>query len=343
MRRVPGLGVLYYLPQPERPMNVYDFDGTIYDGDSSVDFYCFVLAKCPVMLLLLPRQLLGMLAYLLRLWSKERMKEAFFSFVPRIPLESMLNEFWESKTHKIKPWYLKQKRSDDLIISASPEFLLAPLVKETLNVRLTASCIDIAGGKFSGKNCYGEEKVKRFRLLFGTERIEAFYGDSLSDAPLAEIAEKSFMVQGDSIVPWQAVKEPFTAKIKRTYVSRDFIVFVFCGGMGTLTNFICSLLISTALNPSLSYICGYCLSLFVAYTLNAKLIFHHPLTFIAFVKFVVSYIPNFLILFGFVLVFLNILGWNKVIVYGMAGLLGLPVTFVLVKLLAFNKEKQRKK
>jgi putative flippase GtrA len=131
----------------------------------------------------------------------------------------------------------------------------------------------------------------------------------------------------------------FIAKLKSTYCSKEFLLFVFCGGMGTLTNFIFSLLISTALNPSLSYICGYGISLFVAYSLNAKLIFHNPLGFIAFVKFVISYIPNFLILLSFVLMFLNIFGWNKIIVYGLAGLLGLPLTFLLVKIFAFGKQK----
>jgi putative flippase GtrA len=127
-------------------------------------------------------------------------------------------------------------------------------------------------------------------------------------------------------------------KLKGTYFTKEFLLFVFCGGMGTLTNFVFSLVISTKLNPSVSYVCGYGISLFAAYSLNAKLIFHQGLAFTAFVKFIVSYIPNFLILFTFVLIFLNLLGWNKVIVYGLAGLLGLPITFVLVKLMVFRKK-----
>jgi len=126
-------------------------------------------------------------------------------------------------------------------------------------------------------------------------------------------------------------------KIKDTYFTKDFVLFVFCGGMGTLTNFIFSLIISMALNPSISYAFGYGISLFVTYSLNAKLIFHHKISFITFVKFVISYIPNFLILFTFVLIFLNLLYWNKVIVYALAGLLGLPITFLLVKIFAFSK------
>jgi len=130
---------------------------------------------------------------------------------------------------------------------------------------------------------------------------------------------------------------PLIESIKKTWFTKDFILFALCGGMGTLTNFICSLAVSTVLNPSVSYVFGYGISLFVAYVLNAKLIFHRGITITEFVKFVISYIPNFLILFTFVLIFLNLLHWNKIIVYASAGLLGLPVTFLLVKIFAFGK------
>jgi putative flippase GtrA len=127
-------------------------------------------------------------------------------------------------------------------------------------------------------------------------------------------------------------------KVKRTYFTVDFLLFIFCGGMGTLTNFVFSLIISTRLNPAVSYVFGYGISLFAAYSLNAKLIFHHKISLVEFIKFVISYVPNFLILFTFVLIFLNLFGWNKIIVYALAGLLGLPVTFLLVKTMAFKKE-----
>jgi putative flippase GtrA len=205
-----------------------------------------------------------------------------------------------------------------------------------------ASEIDPKTGSYRGKNCHGEEKARRFREIYPDAEIDRFYSDSCSDAPLANIAQQSFMVKGERIVPWQAIKEPFIAKIKHTYFSRDFILFVFCGGMGTLVNFVVSLLISTKANPSIAYIGGYTIGIFVTYTLNALLVFHTKLAFMGFIKFIVSYIPNFLILYTFVLVFLNILEWNKILVYGLAGLLGLPVTFILVKLIAFNKSNYTK-
>jgi putative flippase GtrA len=215
--------------------------------------------------------------------------------------------------------------------------LLEPVVKDYLHCTLIASKIDPKTGVYDGKNCSGEEKARRFRARYAGEKIDRFYSDSLSDAPLAGIAGQSFMVTGDRIVPWEAAKESFIAKIKRTDCSRDFIIFVFCGGMGTLVNFVVSLFVSTRINPSIAYVLGYGTSLFAAYALNARLIFKTKICFRQFAAFVVSYIPNFLILFSFVLFFLNILGWNKVVVYALAGLFGLPVTFILVKLIAFKK------
>lgn len=129
----------------------------------------------------------------------------------------------------------------------------------------------------------------------------------------------------------------FLQRLIRTYVSKKFLIFVFCGGMGTLTNFVFSLMISTKIDPTIAYIFGYSISLFVAYFLNARLNFKQRLGVTKFLKFVVSYMPNFAILFLFVFLFLNIFNWNKVIVYALASLFGLPITFILVKIYAFKR------
>jgi putative flippase GtrA len=321
-------------------MNVYDFDRTIYNGDSSVDFYIFVLCKKPYLIVLLPFQAWGMALFLFGFYSKENMKEKFFIFTRFIPVQEMVLRFWDKNRKKIKSWYMRQKQDADVIISASPEFLLEPLVCGYLGVSLIASRFDESTGKFIRKNCFGEEKVVRLYEAYPDGIIDNFYSDSLSDAPIARKAIQSFIVKGQETIPWDDYRSTFVEKVRGTYITREFILFVFCGGMGTLTNFVFSLTISIALNPSVSYILGYGISLFVAYGLNAKLIFQDKISYIGFIKFVVSYVPNFLILFTFVLVFLNLMEWNKVIVYALAGLLGLPVTFLLVKIMVFSKEKR---
>ena len=88
-----------------------------------------------------------------------------------------------------------QKENTDVIISASPEFLLKPLEK-LLNIeKVIASKVDINTGKLLSKNCYGKEKVKRFQKIYPNKVISSFYSDSLSDIPMARLAKNSYLVQ----------------------------------------------------------------------------------------------------------------------------------------------------
>ena len=52
-------------------INVYDFDKTIYDGDSTIDFYLYCLNRNKTLIFMLPTQLYGMLLYILKVKEKE--------------------------------------------------------------------------------------------------------------------------------------------------------------------------------------------------------------------------------------------------------------------------------
>jgi phosphoserine phosphatase len=186
-------------------MNVYDFDNTIYNGDSSVDFYVFALRKKPYLIILLPFQVFGMMLYLFNIYSKECMKETFFVFLRFLPVQKMVACFWKQNIRKIKAWYLNLKQDTDVVISASPEFLLAPLVRGQLNITLIASKIDAKTGKFFGKNCYGKEKAMRLNAMYPNTVISNFYSDSYTDAPLAEMAKNAFLVHGNTITEWEKI------------------------------------------------------------------------------------------------------------------------------------------
>ncbi len=185
-------------------MNVYDFDGTIYRGDSSVDFYVYCLVRFPWLGLLLPYQLLMIVAYHIGLCSKEKEKSAFFSFLRWIPDYSRAVEnFWKKNINSIAPWYLEQQKDDDVIISASPYFLLKPVCKKIGVHYLIASIVNPRNGSFESKNCYGQEKVIRFYTCFPHASINEFYSDSKSDKALAVIAKKGYFVKkGLYITKW---------------------------------------------------------------------------------------------------------------------------------------------
>ncbi len=184
-------------------MNVYDFDKTIFDGDSTRRFYFFALKKHPKLALLLPYQGIMAIPFALKLMKKTDFKERFYKFLKLIPdVDSLVSEFWAENECRIKRFYRSRKMHSDIIISASPEFLLEPICKK-LGVTLIASKVDKHTGKYDGLNCYGEEKVNRFLERFPYDKIKNFYSDSLSDAPLALIAKKSYIVKGERLIDWR--------------------------------------------------------------------------------------------------------------------------------------------
>jgi phosphoserine phosphatase len=183
-------------------MNVYDFDGTIYRGDSTIDFFLLCLKAHPRSLLMLPKVFIYFLMYISKRIVKTRFKEVFYEFLKFIPdIDAMVQMFWETHRRNLKSWYLEQKQPTDIIISASPEFLLAPVCRE-LDVMLIASRVNKQSGKITGENCGGEEKVRRLFEAVPYAKINNFYSDAFSDQPLAILAQKSYMVKGDMLKNW---------------------------------------------------------------------------------------------------------------------------------------------
>lgn len=183
-------------------MNVYDFDKTIYDGDSSVDFYKYCLKNQLGLMKHWPKQTKAMFDYKRGKITKTEMKTIFYEYMADIDnLNKVIADFWNENRKKLKPWYLEQRRDDDVIVSASPEFFLKPICDE-LNIHLIGSVVDPRNGKNLRPNCYGAEKVKRFEEKFDLKDMEEFYSDSYSDDPLAQYATKSFLVKGNDLLDW---------------------------------------------------------------------------------------------------------------------------------------------
>lgn len=187
-------------------MNVYDFDKTIFYPDSSVTFVKWELKRHPLIFLrCLPVALWHGLLYLLRIISKEQLKEGAMRFIRYLPdIDADLRLYWDEHESWVCPWYLKQQRPDDLVISASPEFVVKPMT-DRLGIRLIATSMDKHTAKIDGLNCHGEEKVRRFYKEFPENTVvENFYSDSLTDTPLAKLAVKAYLIvdKGQTPVPW---------------------------------------------------------------------------------------------------------------------------------------------
>ena len=183
-------------------MNIFDFDGTIYAGDSSIYFYLFALKENIRLIKYLPKQLNSIIMYKLNRISKEKMKEDFFCFIKGINVTYTVENFWQSNSKKIYKWYLEIHAEDDIVISASPVFLLEPICRKIGIKYLIATELDPILCRIQGKNCKGVEKKEALYLKYGITKCDNFYSDSLSDLSLAEIADNAFMIKRGKIKKW---------------------------------------------------------------------------------------------------------------------------------------------
>ncbi len=184
-------------------MNVFDFDGTVYGRDSSVDFFKFELKRRPLILRRLPLLAAKVIGYKLGKKSMEDVKSCFFAFLKDIPdVESEVKLFWKSHMKYMAEWYKTERTDSDVIISASPVFLLELPCRKLGIKKLIASDVDMKSGKFNSRNCKSAEKVSRFYEVFPDGKIDRFYSDSLSDLPMAKLAAEAFLIKNGQVTKW---------------------------------------------------------------------------------------------------------------------------------------------
>lgn len=255
-------------------MNVYDFDQTIYNGDSTIKFYYFCIKKRPIILFCIPRQIFAATMYLLNIYSKKKFKEKFYCFFKYIPnIDKFVDEFWKREYKNINNWYLKQKENSDVIISASPSFLLKKATNMLDISTLIASEVNKHTGKYIGNNCYGEEKAKRFLEHYPNSKIENFYSDSFSDQPMADLSENAYIVCKEGIFDWTQKKQRKSQK-KFKESSLQFFRYGFWGLFTTMINLLFFyVLTENGVFYLLANIISYYVAVLINYLTNFYLVF----------------------------------------------------------------------
>lgn len=189
-------------------MNVYDFDKTVFLRESSSLFFLFCLRKHPSLLVCLPKiGWYGLQCAVKRITLRD-FKEAFHGYLRRLDdAEALAERFWDAHESEIPAWLPPLLPKGGLVISASPEFLIAPMCRR-LGLMWMGTRMDVHTGRITGENCRGAEKARRFREKFPDAAVEVFYSDSLADSPMARLADEAWIVRGNELSPWP--KEPQT-------------------------------------------------------------------------------------------------------------------------------------
>ncbi|MBP3736157.1 MAG: haloacid dehalogenase-like hydrolase [Lachnospiraceae bacterium] len=197
-------------------MNVYDFDGTIFPTDCAIGFCFWCMKRHPrLWFTFFPKAVKNIILRKTGKMSEAQMQRKFFGYLTLIDdFDEQIEKYWDENEKKIAPWYLVQKRSDDLIISASPSCIIGPIARR-LGVHYMATEFDREYGVFLDNMMYAKEKA-RYIIDQGFPMIENFYSDSLADTPLALCAEKAHLVtnRASTVIDWPELNAETMSKVK---------------------------------------------------------------------------------------------------------------------------------
>ena len=197
-------------------MNVYDFDGTIFPTDCTIDFCFWCMKRHPKMwFTFAPKAIKNLILRKKGKMPEYLMQRKFFGYLSLIDdFDVQIERYWDKNEKRIAPWYLKQKSPGDRIISASPTCIIGPIAKR-LGVNYIATEYDLEYGVFLNNLMYAREKSK-YIFDHGFPMIENFYSDSLSDTPLALCAKKAYLVKdkASTVVEWPDLNQETVNKVK---------------------------------------------------------------------------------------------------------------------------------
>ncbi len=185
-------------------MNVYDFDNTIYDGESMFDLFLFYVKKKPSLIKMLPKVFGVLMRYKRGLVSIDDMINTYAPMISDmskglVDMDKDPVEFWDSHMHNIKAFYKEIQKEDDLIITASPDFMIEEVCKRLGIKDFLTTKVNRETGKIE-MMCLKTNKVKAFFENYPDCEIDSFYTDSPeNDKPLMDIAKHAFIVKGKKI------------------------------------------------------------------------------------------------------------------------------------------------
>lgn len=130
-------------------------------------------------------------------------------------------------------------------------------------------------------------------------------------------------------------------KLKNTFLSKGFIEFCVLGLINTFNDSFFSWmysLIPFVGRGNLAAVLGYATALSIAYLLTSKIIFKSQPSGKSYVRFVISYIPNFIIFYLVTFITINTWHLHQFWATAIAAAAGGPITYVIIKIYAFRKK-----
>ena len=189
-------------------MKAFDFDNTIYRGESSIDLAVYMIRNNKKIILYLPMIFKNLVKYKLCMIGREEMEIILNDFCQAVmgdkdEVPEIIDRFWQTHTHKLNRRILKLISPEDIIITAGPDILINGIRDSLHTDHIISSEVDLNSGRFTYLN-FKDNKVRRFKELYGDTPIDVFYTDSYNDRALMEISDRVFLVKKG--VPLKQIK-----------------------------------------------------------------------------------------------------------------------------------------
>ena len=186
-------------------MNVFDFDNTIYDGESMLDLFFWYMKHDLSLIRFIPKVLFAAFKYKL---GKISFDEAFNKYAPFLEwyiakLDDIRGDsvrFWDEHMQNIKPFYKDIHTDNDIIVTASFEITMEEICKRLGVSVCIGSQIDERTSKIT-RLCFRKRKVDAFFEAYPDAHIENFYTDSpKNDKAMIDIAENAYIIKKNKII-----------------------------------------------------------------------------------------------------------------------------------------------
>lgn len=185
----------------------FDFDGTLTRRDTLIEFIRFSKGTSRLVLGFL-RHAIYLLAFKMKLVSNQAAKEKILQFYFHGTGVEEFNSLCRQFATQRLPQLVRPKAMAEVkklqnegyqvvVVSASPENWIREWA-DSIDVQLIASQLEVIDGRITGKllgrNCYGEEKVRRILEKHSMKDYEVVYayGDTRGDLPMLKLATNSF-------------------------------------------------------------------------------------------------------------------------------------------------------
>lgn len=185
---------------------LFDFDYTLYDGDSMLDFVRFVHGNKLYWFLALtiPHIIIWKLGLTSSTKPKERLLFLAFRTAPAKKLEAYAKEFGREIDHKLYPkarqvlhQHMSNESDDVFIVSASCYLWLKPWCDEK-KLGLIATGLEVSNDKYTGRlssaNCIQKEKETRIQKEIDLSEYTdvIVYGKGRGDREMLALATKPY-------------------------------------------------------------------------------------------------------------------------------------------------------